>query len=65
MVKICLLPSFHYQTPFILYTCIFSYNKFMDMAAKVELNTEDLPLTERAALQHSLHVHQQQLYGKR
>ena len=30
----------------------------MDMAAKGEINP-DLPPTEKAAVQHSLHVHQQ------
>ena len=31
----------------------------MDIADKGEINPEDLPPTERAAVQHSLHVHQQ------
>ncbi|KAG1681501.1 hypothetical protein GQR58_011781 [Nymphon striatum] len=35
------------------------YYKFMDMAAKGEILPENLPPTERAAVQHSLRVHQQ------
>ena len=35
----------------------------MDMAAKGEINPEDLPPMERAAVQHSLRFHQQ-LYDK-
>ena len=59
MYKIYLLPSFQYQAPFILYTCIFSFTKFMDMPAKGKIKPEDLPPTERAAVQQSLCVHQQ------
>ena len=37
----------------------------MDAAAKGEINPEDFPLTERAAVQHSLRVLNKQLHGKR
>ena len=38
---------------------LYSYAKFMAMAAKGEILPENLPPTERAAVQHSLRVHLQ------